>query len=367
MILSLLLLALPSQAGSRWLQNDGWTDGAKAAFQGGFVSGECWGSIYVPSSGDYPFSLQKVRMLVGGSSASQVFTIAFYNLPAETFSGTYLGAEGVYIAGSSSAWNELTVAELKLDMPDITSGNVGVSVCFEEHSGYPAISRDVDGTINNSRNYIYSSGTWLPSYLYGLSGDWIMRLCIDGDGVSDEGCSDIGTGDGGATDGGATDGGSGDGGDGGGGDGGATGDGGTTGDGGDGGTTGDGGAELAIISITPSEALEGEALDVVVLGEGFSESAQARIGGIALVGNSVVGETTISGRTPTTLPVGVHDVEVVEGSESVVIPGGFEVLEAEEKGGCSCASARAPGAAGVFGLVLGLIAVRRRRSGVVRA
>lgn len=366
MLLAATLLLADAQAGSRWLQNDGWSDGAKAAFQGGFVNGECWGSVYVPGSGDYPFTLEKVRMLVGGSSSSQLFSIYFYQLIGETFSGaSLLGSEAIYVTGSTSAWNEVTVAELKLGLPSISSGYVGVAVCLEEHSGYPAIARDVDGSVNNSRNYIYSSGVWLPSYLYGLAGDWIMRLCIKGDGVSDEGCSSTGGGgDGGASDGGASDGGAGDGGAG---DGGAS-DGGAGDGGGDGGGGSDGGAALAISSITPSSAVVGEAVDLVVLGAGFSEAAQARIGGVTLVGNAVVSDTTISGRMPTTLPVGVHDVEVVDGSQSAVLPGGFEVLEAEEeKGGCGCASGRGEGRLSWLALGLGLLALGRRRSGVVRS
>ncbi|MCK6504586.1 MYXO-CTERM sorting domain-containing protein [Myxococcota bacterium] len=97
-------------------------------------------------------------------------------------------------------------------------------------------------------------------------------------------------------------------------------------------------------------------MDVVVLGEGFSDSAEARIGGITLVGNDVVSDTTISGRTPTTLPVGVHDVEVVVGDDSVVLVGAFEVTG----GGCGCASG-GRGAAWLGLLAAPLLAWRRRR------
>ena len=340
MIITILALSVtlsPAQAGSRWLSNDGYVDGAKVGFQGGFVAGECWGSVFVPDAGDYPFQVDTVRMMVGGSSSQELFTVEFYNFNGEAWNvGGYLGAESAYITGSDSAWNDLTVSDLKLGLPEVTSGNVGVAVCLEKHGGYPAIGRDTDGMDHGGRNYIYADAgggaNWYQSQLFGLTGDWIMRLCISGDTVSDEGCSD-GGGDGGASDGGAGDG------------------------GGDGGT--DGGGELAISSITPTTVAEGEAVDVVVLGEGFRDSAEARIGGIALVGNDVVSDTTISGRTPTTLPVGVHDVEVVDGDDSVVLAGAFEVTG----GGCGCASSSAGGRglAWLGLLVAPLLAWRRRR------
>lgn len=329
-LLVTLLTAGPAQAGSRWLVNDGYVDDSKVGFQGGFVAGECWGSVYVPDSDEYPFTLEKVRMLVGGSTGQELFTIEFFNITGTTLTGSnLLGAEGVYVQGSDTSWNEVDIDDLELGLSQITEGNVAVSVCLEEHSGYPAIARDTDGMAYPDRNYLYADAgagwQWYPSNLFGLTGDWIMRLCIDGDGVDDEGCSD-GGGGGGTGDGGGNDGGS---------------------------VSGD----LAIASITPDSVAEGEAVDIVVLGEGFSDSAEARIGGIALVGNDVVSDTTIQGRTPTTLPVGIHDVEVVDGDNSVYLAGAFEVTG----GGCGCASGGRAGGAGVAGLLLGLVALWRRR------
>ena len=362
------LLSAPAAAGSRWLQNDGYTDGASVGFQGGFAVNECWGSVYVPAAGDYPFTIDKVRMLVGGSTASETFTIAFYNLSGTTFEGSgLLGSEGVYITGSSDSWNEVSVPELKLGLPGIDSGNVGVAVCFEEHSGYPAIARDTDGMAHADRNYIFADAglgaNWYQSSLFGLTGDWIMRICISGTGVTDEGCSDVipgdggsgdtGTGDGGSADGGSTDGGSADGGaDGGSADGGA----------GDGGSD-TGTVALAISSITPTTSVEGEAVDVVIIGDGFDSSAEARIGGIPLVGQDVVNAQTIQGRTPTTLPVGVHDVEVVEHGDSALIAGGFEVTAAATSCGCSSSGGSGGMAAfGAMGALMSLLVVSRRRS-----
>ncbi len=373
-----LMTATPAQAGSRWLVNDGFEDGDVAGFQGGFVQNDCWGSIYVPDPSDYPFTLEKVRMLVGGSTASYIYTIHFYEFPGTTWDASAsMGGEGVYITGSNESFNDVTVSELKLELPAIESGNVGVAVCLEEHSGFPAIARDTDGTISSDLNWIYdtNTGSWWRSSVFGLAGDWIMRLCIQGSGVTDEGCADGGgTGDGGATDGGSADGGSaGDGGatDGGSADGGSA-DGGSP----DGGSPDGGADELLLMSITPDSVTVGEAADVVLLGQGFDVGTDARIGGISLVGLDVVNSETISGRTPTTLPVGVHDVEVVLDGYSSVLPGAFEVVDAgstgdtgiggdDGKGGGSCGCASGPRSTGLslLGVMLGALfaGTRRRR------
>lgn len=351
----LLALALLSsgQAGSRWLVNDGYDDGEKAWPQQGFIANECWGVVYLPDAGDYPFDMRKVRMLVGGSTATDLFTVEFYSLDGTDMNdGTLLGAEGVAISGSDQAWNDLTISELKIDLPAIDSGNVAVAVCLEEHDGLPAIMRDDDGMSDEDLNWINADlgGTWAwyRSAEFGLRGDWIMRLCIEGDDVPDENCleSDSDADADADTD---TD---------------ADGDSDADTDAGD----------LDLLSITPATAPAGEAVDVVLLGSGFGGGAEARIGGVAIVGQDIVNAETISGRTPSVLPEGTHDVEVVMDGESAVLIGGFEVTGGSadaggEKGGCGCAAAQGRGT-GLLGLLVamgGWAAGRRRGLSRIRA
>jgi hypothetical protein len=344
MIARLLLLAAPTQAGSRWLINDDFAEGADAGVQGGFAMDECWGSVYVPDSGEYPFELTAVRMLVGGNSSQEIFSVNFYSQSGTDMNGADLIAgEGAAITGADDAFNELTIADLELDLPLIESGNVGVGVCLDAHDGYPAIARDAGGMDHSDRNYIYADiGTgskWHKSSTLGLTGDWIMRLCITGDNVADEGCDDIDPG-GGESDADA--------------DADADSDSDADGD-----TDADG--AFTMTQVTPTSVIEGQAIDIVILGTGFASGAEARIGGIPIVGQSRLNEETLSGRTPTTLPVGVHDVEVVlDDGSSALLPGAFEVLPAEsaEKEGCGCASG---GVEGASGLLLGLFALLTRR------
>ena len=77
MLSLILMLAQPAQAGTRLLINDGFSAGDSVFFQNGFVSGECWASIYVPDVLDYPFDIDSLQVLVGGSNAQEIFTVAF--------------------------------------------------------------------------------------------------------------------------------------------------------------------------------------------------------------------------------------------------------------------------------------------------
>lgn len=328
MIFTMLLASQTSLAGDRWLYNDGFSDNSEIGFQGGFVSGECWASLYTPDSGDYPFTLTSVRVLVGGATSKQIFTVSFYNPSGQDMSGaTHLGSEGVALIGNDTSWNEITISQLELGTLEVSSGNVAVSICFEDHNGYPAIARDTDGMAFANGSWIYADAglgaSWYTSETFGLTGDWIMRLCIDSDNIS---TSDCGSGGDGGGDGGGDD------------------------------TGSDVVGELSLDVITPAVMAVGEALDVVLIGSGFESGAEARIGGIPLVGQDVLNSETIQGRTPTTLPEGIHDVEVVlEDGTSEVLAGGFEVTDGK---GCAHAPARGLGWSGL--LLLPLVLLRRR-------
>ena len=97
---------------------------------------------------------------------------------------------------------------------------------------------------------------------------------------------------------------------------------------------------------------------IVIIGAGFDEGAEARVGGLAFVGVNVVDTHTITARTPTTLPSGEHDVEVINpDGESAYLAGALTV-----EGGCGCHAT----AAGPWWLVwpglVAFIGLRRRTS-----
>ncbi len=350
-ILALFAAPGPAIAGYKLLKNDGFVSPDNAAFQGGFVDGECWGVVYQPDPGDYPFEWAHVDALIGGTTSHAMFGIEFYELSGTNLdSATRIDSSAIYLNGSNDSYQRVTVdTDLEVNLPTVESGNVAVAMCLDGHSGYPAIARDADGTIDSSLNYIYlpSHGSWWASNLFGLTGDWIQRLCIETDYVSGDECdvdsdsdadSDTDT------------------------DGDADADSDTDTD-----TAWDSSdplGDLSLISITPAEMDLGEPIDVVLLGTGFAGGMDARIGGISITGLEVVNSGTLQGRTPSSLPEGTHDVEVVLDSDNAYLAAAFAVL-GEEEGGCAgCSSRGLPSGLAVLGLgflSLGLAVTRRRR------
>ncbi len=78
-ILALFAAPGPAIAGYKLLKNDGFVSPDNAAFQGGFVDGECWGVVYQPDPGDYPFEWAHVDALIGGTTSHAMFGIEFMN------------------------------------------------------------------------------------------------------------------------------------------------------------------------------------------------------------------------------------------------------------------------------------------------
>lgn len=320
----LLALSTPAPAAEVWLKVDGFDDSgnpSEVGFQMGFVDGECWAVVYTPEPEHYPFTFKYVDALIGNRGVGD-FVVNFYTLSGtEMSTATYLGGEMAEITGSDDSMNRLTVDELELGLPSVTEGNVAVSYCFSGHSGTPAIARDTDGMDYANQNWIYASdGRWYKSQMFGLTGDWIQRLAIETDGDADtdaDSDSDTDTDSDADTDSGID-------------------------------------ASLTLGSITPTSADVGEAVDVVLIGTGFLDGAQARIGGISLTGTTVVNDETIQGRTPTSLPAGTHDVEVVNpDGDNAYLAAAFTVEDG--KGGCATGSAADLGLVGLlvsFGLTL---------------
>jgi uncharacterized protein (TIGR03382 family) len=270
---------------------------------------------------------------------------------------TRIDSSAVAMTGSSSSFNriDLQSVDLEVTLPTVESGNIAIGLCLNSFSGYPAIARDVGGMDHANRNYIYlpGHGAWYQSNLFGLTGDWIQRLCIETDNFSGDEC-DSDTDADSDTD---TDADS------------------------DADADADSDAdtdtywedttvpaELELYSITPDEMNLGEPIDVMLLGMGFDDGMDARIGGISITALSVVTGEQAEGRTPSSLPEGVHDVEVVlDDGDNAYLPSAFEVIgEVEPEEGClGCSAGGTRGSLawlGLGALGLALVVTRRRDS-----
>lgn len=320
---------------------------------------ECAISVLTPDPADLPLTIDTVQFYFGSSQGNQDGQDTLVQLgvqklgPAElpTGPGNWAWGEEAFTATVTST----QLNSLNLDSPgeglypiELTEGRIAVWLCPPDPAtgeGWPtAGALDTSGIVidtgsTNAGNYLYYESAVYPLSALGAQGSWIIRAISDFSGGG-------GSGAGGGT-GGGTGGGSGDG-------------------SGDGGGTGGDDGPVVVDSVTPSDAAYGTSADVVVLGSGFGPGTTATLGGLALGAIEVQGDTAFAARTPSALPVGVHDLVVTTGAgDQDTLIEAFAVTEldtgvAPADGGCGCA---APGLAG--GWLLGLLAfpfvVARRR------
>ena len=122
---------------------------------------------------------------------------------------------------------------------------------------------------------------------------------------------------------------------------------------------------LGLDAVQPAQAPLGQALELTITGQGFEDGAAATIGGLALADLTWADAATMTGRSPSGLPVGDHDLVVVNpDGESALLEEGFAVVqdEDEETGGCGCGGG---GGAGFVLMFVGALTAtaRRRRTG----
>jgi len=171
--LTLCAIALRAGAADTLLQNDGFTAGGSAVFQGGFVSGEI-GAVRLVPPGPFPMQLKKVQFLFGGASSTQIITLHVYQDSGGAAPGPQLYSGDFQVTGSDTAMQEI----------DLSAESILVNAAFRvgiqfQHDGYPSIARDDDGSINAASNFIYASGLgWYQSSVFGLTGDWIVRAIV---------------------------------------------------------------------------------------------------------------------------------------------------------------------------------------------
>lgn len=159
------------------LKNDGFTSGQVAGFQGGFIVDEI-GAVRLDPPGVGPFQVVEIQLLFGGATTSQNVTLQIWNDNGGPNPGAVVYQADYTLMGSNEAFSSV----------DLSGNNVYVDGSFRvgiqfQHDGVPSIARDNDGTIKPSHNFIFASGFWAQSNLYGLTGDWVIRAVVD-DGIS---------------------------------------------------------------------------------------------------------------------------------------------------------------------------------------
>ncbi|MBK8259041.1 MAG: hypothetical protein IPK82_41075 [Polyangiaceae bacterium] len=163
------------------LKNDGFVDGQQAGFQTGFVAKEMAASRFNPPESGV--ALLKIQVVFGGGIAGTKKDVTLHiwddaaltdEPGAELFKGNFT----------------LTAANTALQEMDISAQSVVVTGPFRvglefTHDGLPSIARDDDGNIQPDRNFISAQAVgWKKAEDLGLTGDWILRAFVEGNGGS---------------------------------------------------------------------------------------------------------------------------------------------------------------------------------------
>ncbi len=163
------------------LQNDTWIDGMQTAVQGGFDAGECWASTYVPEASHYPFRVRGFQVLISGDVEDVVepFEVGVWTVDDNNAPDTQIATALAEFTASSSEFNGAEFDLLEVDDIIIDEGNFAISMCLQEHDGFPGIAADVGGDIVADRNWLFTGGVWGQSAGFGLTGNWIQRAIIE--------------------------------------------------------------------------------------------------------------------------------------------------------------------------------------------
>lgn len=342
MLLATLLPALlmPALAGTT-LRNDTSTDdtftpdNSQVAW---LAYPECAISVLKADAADLPLEIDTIQFLLGSSFGDQdgANTLAEIGIQVTDGEGEpspstpyEWGPEEVTVTVSSSSFNALTLEDTESGFSNVTMNDVGlvVWICPPDPSGgdeWPYSS----GT-NTSGLFIHNdspdTGNWLQLGTgvqslasAGAHGSWVIRATsgeadadTDSDSDSDaDADADTDT---------ALD-------------------------------------DVSVYEITPAATDVGVPVNFVALGSGFVEGAEVTIGGLGASNVVVQDDGTVSGKSPSALTAGTHDLVVrnVDGS-SATLSQAFTV-----SGKCGCATGGGVPMAWLMPLGLALVLARRR-------
>ena len=182
--LAVMLLALPfavpAAAAVKELANDSFSGIGSIACQLGFLEGESGAVRLTADPGDYPYRVEKVRMLICPSGSSGTVILRLYEDNTGTVNpGLQLFEEIFQVTGSDDAFNEVDLSSYEIV---IASGSVRVEIEWMQNSSPngPGLANDTDGYVPNV-NYIFASppGAWFYANQLGVLGDWIVRMEIE--------------------------------------------------------------------------------------------------------------------------------------------------------------------------------------------
>ena len=157
------------------LKVDDFDVGSSVVFQSGFIATEEAAVTLGPRN--KTFKITYVKFLFGGNGSGQNKSVV---LKIYTDSGANNPDSLVYTGTHSVSSSDNTLRQIDLRTKNIViHGGGSIRVSLDTGNGLPSVAIDQDGTIDNSRNWIYSGGNWSPSFAFSLDGDFVIRAIIE--------------------------------------------------------------------------------------------------------------------------------------------------------------------------------------------
>lgn len=168
------------RSGQIQLKNDSMPDeGGSGYVQQGFIKDEKAG-IWVQVPKDVKkFKVDYFRVLLSGAKKDESRTQVFFQMQTSTTLGTSIGAEIENAAEVTPGpyWNDIPAKGLQGGLSCVAGGGYVAASLEFTHQGLPSILRDFDGLNYPKQNLIFDlQQGWLPSAVFGLQGDWILRV-----------------------------------------------------------------------------------------------------------------------------------------------------------------------------------------------
>ena len=161
------------------LKNDGFQDsGAPVYAQLGFIKGEKAGVwVKVPPYAKN-FKVDYFRVLIGGVP-QRMPVQAFFHMGVSDRMSPQIPQqiENAVQVTAGPYWNDIPAQGLQGGLPCVEGGQfIGAALEFV-HTGPPSVYRDSDGLSNPMANTLMAiPGGWNYSVVFGLQGDWVLRV-----------------------------------------------------------------------------------------------------------------------------------------------------------------------------------------------
>ena len=159
-----------------FLQNDSF-DGVLFTCQIGFDDGEAIGVRFTAEASQYPYTIERVRVLGCGGGLNGI-SLQIYQDTGAVNPGALLWTGTSYSFDGGNNFNDILMSNEAVQPPFVASGSIRVVLTTFFITPPFGFANDRNG-INPGRNTIrFTNGTWHTSESLGVGGDWIVRLGI---------------------------------------------------------------------------------------------------------------------------------------------------------------------------------------------